>query len=447
MDRKKVEKGLNTVLWIVVVLFGGAALKAWFEKNMTQQDYEQATTQAPALFKVEEHVPDAPNEWLDQHFAAPIDAMGEAPEGWSEVEAGLDPASCATCHPKQFAEWKTSWHHLGMGPGMMGQLVDDPGQGMINACQRCHAPNAEQYPTLDDAENPAYDESLRSQGLTCAGCHVRDHTRFGPPTDKHPVDVWPPVEDTATPDDGEASDDSDDAGPHDGFVAMAEFQDARFCERCHDFRDGEGKVLAGKKLQETYAEWRHTPAAAEGQTCQSCHMPDGEHTFKGVHDKEMVQSAFEAEAKMLSQGDRFNPVEVEFTITNVNAAHRMPTYTTPRIVLVVEQVDASGAVIDGTRQDHMVARITTLNLQEELLDTRLMPGESATLPYRQVRAPEAVGLVARVEVWPDEQYRLNYQNWLDNDRYPNGTELLQEALQAATDSRYVAWERSVSLDD
>lgn len=466
MDRKRVESALNVVLGIAIVVFGGIALKSYYENNYQPKTFEQPEFHAAPLYKVEAKVPDATDPeaevqadnphatfdpWLAEHFKAPIDLQGDAPADWTEIEVSLSPESCGTCHPQQLSEWQTSWHHLGMGPGMMGQLVDAK-DGMVKACQRCHAPNAEQYPRLKGSEdgatyqeNPSFEPDLRTEGLTCAGCHVRDWTRFGPETETHALGSETPPERM----EGETDDSDwvDEGQPHNGFVAKDAYQEAVFCERCHDFRDGEGKVLEEKKLQETYQEWRRTDAAAEGQTCQTCHMPDGAHTFKGIHDKEFVQTGFEATAELKRLGDNpLEPLEAELTITNVGVAHRMPTYTTPRIVLVIEQLDQGGLAIEGTRQEFMVGRETTLSLSREVYDTRLMPGESRTLMYSAERAETATGLSARVEVWPDEQYRKNYENWLSTNMYGDeGSAILKEAFDAATDSRYIAWERSVDL--
>jgi len=468
MDRKRVESALNVVLGIVIVVFGGIALKSYYENNFQPKTFKQPEFHAPPLYKVEAKVPDgtdpdarpeadsphaAFDPWLADHFTAPIDLQGEPPQDWTEIEANLSPESCGTCHPQQLSDWQTSWHHLGMGPGMMGQLVD-ANDGMVKACQRCHAPNAEQYPRLKGSEagaayqeNPEFDADLRVQGLTCAGCHVREWTRYGPESDAHPVgsETAPELGEGETADSEWA--DPNEGIPHGGFVAKAAYKEAVFCERCHDFREGEGKVLNEKKLQETYQEWRRTEAAAEGKTCQTCHMPDGAHTFKGIHDKEFVQTGFEATAELKRLGDKpLEPLEAELTITNVGVAHRMPSYTTPRIVLIIEQLDEGEAVIEGTKQAFFVGRETTLSLSREVYDTRILPGESRTLMYSAERAEAATGLSARVEVWPDEQYRKNYENWLSTNMYGDeGSAILEEAHEAATNSRYIAWERSVDL--
>lgn len=93
----------------------------------------------------------------------------------------------------QLSDWRTSWHAAAIGPGVAGQLAEtitsDPQQAL--ACQACYAPLAEQAPFLADAggvrENPTFDPMLRAKGLPCAGRHVRDRERFGPPRRDGPL--------------------------------------------------------------------------------------------------------------------------------------------------------------------------------------------------------------------------------------------------------------------
>ncbi len=449
------EKLINTVLWIVLLAFIALAVHHWYKNNYEPVAYQQPTEHAPPLFKLEKKAERSDNEpWFRQHFTNPVPAQGDAPEEWTEIEASLSPKECGVCHPAQLADWQDSWHAKGMGPGMMGQLVDwdGPRDGMVKQCQSCHAPLTEQYPRLDGEANPLYDAEMREQGLTCAGCHVRQHARLGPPTETHPADPMPQeAEDAEETEETEtASVDAEEAPrqPHDGFIARDEFQDAMFCEHCHDFRPGQNS-LEDKLIQETYEEYLRTDFAAEGITCQSCHMPEGRHTFKGIHDPEMARAAFTPEAKLVRLGEAFmEPLEATLTITNTGAGHRFPTYTTPTIVLSFEQVDVDGVPIEGTRDEGYVSRYVKPNLSEEFWDTRLMPGEAFTLTYRSELRDEASALRARVEVWPDDGYTRFYEIKTQKfpEDHPKGNPLLEEALQASIDSRFVAWEGLVPLN-
>lgn len=431
--RTQLEKIINTVLWIVLIVFIGMATQHWYENNYVPVEFQQPESHAAPLFKVKDRTDQEDTTWVREHFAAPVAEQGEPPEDWTEVEASLDPATCGICHPQQLTDWSQSWHANGMGPGVMGQLVDD--DKLVKPCQSCHAPNSEQYPVLDGEENPHFDAALQTKGLTCAGCHVREWERLGP--DGHP----------AMTDLEEGSTEEPTANPHGGATAVPEFRQSVFCESCHDFREGQ-LALEDKLLQETYQEWRRTSFAEEGVTCQGCHMPEGRHLWKGIHDKEMTRAAFTATAKLNRGGEGFlEPLEAEVTITNTGAGHRFPTYTTPSVVIVFEQLDQSGTPIDGTRQEGHVSRRVTPDLQKELWDTRLLPGEEFTMVYRAELREEARGLDARVEVWPDDGYTRFYEIKLKKpENHPEGAAQLEEALRLSKESRYIAWQSEVPVN-
>src|SRR5207245_2119493 len=85
-------------------------------------------------------------EFVRRHWRGPLAPQGPAPARFSPLEASLRPESCGTCHPAQYADWRTSWHAAATGPGVMGQLVEmfesDPTSAL--GCLGCHAPLSEQ---------------------------------------------------------------------------------------------------------------------------------------------------------------------------------------------------------------------------------------------------------------------------------------------------------------
>lgn len=368
-------------------------------------------------------------DWLKRHFAWYVPPQGKAPAHWSDLEKDIRPEACATCHPTQFQDWKESLHHKAMGHGVLGQLLDMELDAPFLAisCQRCHAPLAEQIPYLERGKkNPAFMEGFREQGITCAACHVREHRHMGPPPRRPGAEK---------------------GGPHGGFEIRAEYQSPAFCASCHDF-DGDGG-MHGKLVQETAQEWRRTGFAAEGKTCQSCHMPDRRHLWKGIHDPEMVRSAVSIQALVLPIEAGQDTLKATLSLTNVGAGHRLPTYIVPQIVLILTQVDAAGDTLPNTRMEGIIARKVTEAMDEELFDTRLMPGEKFTLNYGRELHPSAKTLVARIEVWPDEAYRRYFKKMLETPelrpQMPEMISHLEKAERHDTDSRYLLWGKNFPL--
>src|SRR6266571_1553052 len=199
---------------------------------------------------------DAIREFLDRHWRRPLAPQGPAPARFSPLEASLQPEACGTCHPAQLADWKTSLHSRSMGSGVAGQLVEmlesDPGSAL--SCFTCRAPLAEQAPRVmardSPSANPVYDAALGARGLVCAGCHVRDHQRFGPPHRDGSLASATPRETL----------------PHNGVTRTPAFLSSAFCEGCHQFTS-DGFALNGKLLENTYNEWRASRFARDGVQC------------------------------------------------------------------------------------------------------------------------------------------------------------------------------------
>jgi len=217
--------------------------------------------------------------FLAGYWQRPLAAQGKAPAYFSALEASLEPGSCAACHRAQFDDWRQSLHSRAMGPGIMGQLVNMAPHATDEHqdCLRCHAPLQEQAAGLagalaqakggvdTSARGPDSARALHEQGLVCAACHMRGYQRYGPPR-----------RDGSTP---------DRAGtlPHNGWISSAAFEDSRFCAACHQFETGD-YALNGKLLENTYQEWQASRYAREGKPCQSCHMPERRHLWRGIHD-------------------------------------------------------------------------------------------------------------------------------------------------------------------
>ena len=332
--------------------------------------------------------------FVARHWRAPLAPQGPPPRRFSALEASLAPESCGTCHPAQLADWRTSIHARAMGPGVAGQLAELLASAPRDAlaCQHCHAPLAEQAPlraaTL--ADNPDFDAALRRHGIPCAACHVRGHARFGPPRRDGSLASAAPRETL----------------PHGGVTRTPAYLASEFCRDCHQFAPN-GHAVGGKLLQDTYNEWKASRFAAAGVQCQDCHMPDRRHLWRGIHDADMVRSGL-----TISVNEGPAPpgqIAARLVVDSTRVGHRFPTYVTPIVVLRAELVDDAGRGIAGTREERRIGREVTLDLERELTDTRLAPGERAELPYARALENGAVAARFSVVVYPDAFYTAFYE--------------------------------------
>ncbi|MEH6472812.1 MAG: multiheme c-type cytochrome [Halopseudomonas sp.] len=389
--------------------------------------YRLLTVTLLSVWLVSTSQADSSGDFLAQHWQRPLAPQGDAPTHYSELEASLSPNDCGSCHPQQRADWSQSLHSRAMGPGLMGQLIDMPAHatGDHQSCLRCHAPLAEQAQALVNEIESGNSQGLHREGLICAACHVRQHQRFGPAR-----------QDGSTPD-------ANTPLPHNGWTATDAFEDSRFCAACHQFEPDEF-ALNGKLLEDTYNEWLNSPYAEQGVSCQSCHMPERRHLWRGIHDPEMVRQGVDINA----QTGRISAdqIEANLTISNSGTGHRFPTYVTPQVVLEGYQEDRNGARIAGSESYFVVARRVAMDLSEEIFDTRLAPGESAVLDYSEPRSANAVNLVMRIWVEPDFFYQHFYDSVLSSGQAQRGKAELEQAFSQASESRYTLFEQRLPLE-
>ena len=384
----------------------------------------------------------ATSAFLARHWQRPLPHQGEPPASFSELEVALDPRACGTCHAQQFQDWQGSLHAHAMGSGMLGQLMDmAPGdRAEHQACLRCHAPLAEQADEVvawlsagdDHMPNPSEgaipNGPLYSQGLICAGCHLRNYRVYGPHSNKVQAPS-PPLGENARQ-------------PHAGWQAEDAFESSSFCAACHQFA-ADGYTLNGKLLENTFAEWQASPQAKQGISCQSCHMPERRHLWRGIHDKATVLSGVAIALEQVTTDD--GRVSGVLTLSNTGVGHQFPTYVTPRVVMEAYQLDGDGQSIPETRLERIIARQVSLDLSQELFDTRLAPGQTARLIYEATRHPQARAILFRIQVEPDNFYREFYQATLENDSNLSGATTLRDALRNAETSLYTLYQQKIPL--
>lgn len=358
--------------------------------------------------------------FLARHWAEPLPPQGPPPAGFSTLEASLSPQACGQCHAPQYEAWRTSLHSRTVGPGLLWQLALMD-QAQANGCFRCHAPLAEQKALLAIEHGwqgapllppPGYvDPQLGHQGLVCAACHVREHRRFGPP----------------------ARPGADSGVAHGGFTASPAFQDSRFCAHCHQFPPN-GPSVAGKLFEDTWNQWAASPMAPS-RSCQSCHMPDRQHLWRGIHDPDTTRSALDLGVEVAALGG--GRYEARARVRNVGAGHHFPTYMVPKIELDFVRRDADGAMHALGR--HVIGWSVDTQLTREIADTRISAGASRdfTVPFAAPhRGGWKVELVVRVK--PGEHYERMYREYLARaaELPPQAVSQLRRALAEVLAAEY-----------
>lgn len=389
-------------------------------------------------------------EFLKKHWQTPIPPQGKAPAHLSSVEGSLEPESCGVCHRIQYQDWSDSLHSKSMGPGVRGQTVEliqsDPKTALL--CYSCHAPLSEQHekvvdkpgnrtapakrrrhvsgllpsgsenekrPELKLKTNHSFSASLQQKGVSCAGCHVRGHQRFGPPKRDGSIENSAPAAQL----------------PHGGAVRTTAFERAEFCKGCHQFTE-DGYALNGKLLENTYNEWKDGPYAREGKSCQSCHMPERRHLWRGIHDPGMVKQGIAVRLLLDKKHYRVGEqLRAEITLANIGVGHNAPTYVTPKIVVRFELVDVDGKPVENSAQEERIGWEVSLDLTQELFDTRIPPGESRTVRY--AGAIDRVGLTLRtsVIVVPDDFYIRFFEATVPKARSKEAKAMLELAIREA----------------
>lgn len=192
--------------------------------------------------------------------------------------------TCGTCHPKQYMEWAVSQHaYSQLSPVYLSlsNKINELANGSNgDFCLRCHnqvganlgensfVSNLERHPTS-------------REGITCVVCHRinKNYNKasgrlalveggltapiYGPTGNKELARVldnthqYRVVTDPKKP----------GRQIHKEVKQFKSISTPMFCGTCHDVT-----LFNGFRLEEAFSEYRTSPAAARGETCQDCHM-------------------------------------------------------------------------------------------------------------------------------------------------------------------------------
>ncbi len=192
-------------------------------------------------------------------------------------------STCKGCHPQHYEQWSVSQHaYAQLSPvfhtfqAAVFKLTNGTNGDF---CIRCHTPVG--MNTNEPLFMNNMDRSTTSrEGITCIACH-RVNKRLGKISGRLPIvqgDMTEPVygpsgnanlaKTLKTP--GlKVTTERGQRGRkiHKKAEKFSFLSEPGFCGTCHDVT-----LVNGFRLEEAFSEYKHSPAAARGETCQDCHM-------------------------------------------------------------------------------------------------------------------------------------------------------------------------------
>ncbi len=229
-------------------------------------------TKSSASAKPAKKKPETPDD-IHRSFLAKLKAENRYPTA----------ASCAQCHPDHYDEWSVSPHaYAMMSPvfnSMHAFLVDRTSGTTGDFCIRCHTPAGMEQ------EHDMFGSTLLRptavvEGVSCIVCH-RVEKDFGNISGRFPIEKGP-LSDPVYGPNGNAVLDAAIKGEEFGLVTKKDevgklvhqkahkspaIERSAQCAMCHDVNSP-----AGIRLESAFTDYKNSPAAKEGTSCQDCHM-------------------------------------------------------------------------------------------------------------------------------------------------------------------------------
>lgn len=320
----------------------------------------------------------------DNIFIVPLSKPWEFAVPNQEVPKGLASLSaqhCGTCHVKHYEEWQKSTHaQAWTDMQFQAELLKETSPFM---CINCHIPLQNQQEHLikglQDGDlykpvkvpNPHFDKSLQMEGITCAGCHVRNNQIVGPTgstTAPHPV-----VKDN---------------------FHLSE----NLCISCHNANAVVTPTLAC--TFETGDEWKSGPFHGK-KNCISCHMPETHreivpgyaprksrfHAFpaSGIpkspdHKPERLESLEFVSTPLKDRYKAGDSIHYNLTLSNTQAGHRVPTGNPERFIMIDYQIKNQDGKIIKEASGRIGEEWEWHPVAKKLGDNNLNPGESRSFP-------------------------------------------------------------------
>ncbi len=203
-----------------------------------------------------------------------------------EEECYPSARACARCHATHYEEWSVSPHaYAQLSPvfnAMHGTIVKLTNGTFGDFCIRCHTPVGM------DLNEPFFQSNLyrhpaSREGITCIVCH-RPRAPYGKISGRSSSSTGSIFDKVLGPVGGERLADAlADKEQRYGALATKQgetgtkihakvesffhLENSGFCGTCHDVTLGNGF-----RLEEAFSEYKNSPAAKRGISCQDCHM-------------------------------------------------------------------------------------------------------------------------------------------------------------------------------
>jgi hypothetical protein len=372
-----------------------------------------------------------------------------------EPLAGLGARECAACHPAFYEEWRTTIHSQAWTDPYF--QIDWQFDNSQQICRNCHTPLDRQQPHVilgfRDKEkwdpilepNPDFDPDLQHEGVTCAACHVRDGRIVGVLGIQ---DAPHPVQQLADPNEVCVRCHVVDGDRWDTFFRFPPCGTVAEIRSNPDSRLTSADIETLTTSQDNLAELPVTasmesppqsghPQGKTGEVtmadtaslgCVQCHMPlvqrplvEGgqmrpvrRHLWRGGHDPEMVKSGLQVQFEEAS-GESTDTRTFVLTLTNVGAAHYLPTGTPDRHLTVdLRLLDSEGGVLK--EQNHSLKRTVIWRpFIIDLWDTRLPRWQprsyELSIPANSRQKPAAVEAIVRYHLLDEKRRkRIGYEN-------------------------------------
>ena len=192
--------------------------------------------------------------------------------------------TCKICHPVQYDQWSVSQHaYSQLSPiyTAMQRTVNAVTSGTNgDFCVRCHTPVGMNMGESTYISNLDRHPTSR-EGITCVVCH-RLNVEYGKVSGRIALvqgDILKPVfgpkgnaelaRVLENKEEYQVVSTKDEAGRkiHAEVGHFPQLSTSAFCGICHDVN-----LFNGFRLEEAFSEYKNSPAAARGESCQDCHM-------------------------------------------------------------------------------------------------------------------------------------------------------------------------------